>query len=656
MYKKLAVFVLFVFVFSIFGLEIYADANALSKYDIIWVDEKYDKMDPFKGGYAVAYKGYNLDELGTSSYSKRVYIDKNGAMVDKKMYQILDSTLYEKYATNCVDAHNSSYRNDVIVVNCSCVTRPFVYNGPIEKANLYKYNCGSYVVNIKNYMATIYDNKGNKIVPKEAIGYFVTYDDLIMVQHAGGVDDEVPKIYNTYTCYNKKGDIIMEGIESQARTDVLSGDTKYLPFSERPSVWKSLGNGKYEPYSDDTYTNSSNTSYKLILPFNDGLTSQKNNANGKYGVLDRKAKLVVPYVLDEPAFFNDGLAVIKYHGKYGIMKDPRTADEKGELNSFAMAKELHDLGLFQGVSKDYFSPELGKQVSSYDAITLIGRALNWDVDKNAKSSFTDVPSWAVPYTEYARENGISSGVLENKFGRIIDGRRMFTWFLAALGEDKDDVWKNTAKYSKKYGIAVPSTSVRNDVVHIIYEGIKHPVVGSDKPLIDELKNNPSKKSELKSYNTLPGLPKNFLFYTVTGGWKTEIAVADDLTFSGEHSDYNISETGNGYPHGTIYKCAFEGKFKNVKKLSDYEYSMELDYITINNDKKSGIYDDIREVWQTKGMPYGFDDAKTFSYYLPGKLKSDLPEDFITWGFDVPDILDTYGIYNIEGKQGFYSIK
>ncbi len=492
MYKKLAVFILFVFVLSIFPFEIYADADALGEYDIIWVDENYDKMEPFKAGYAVAYKGFNLDEFGTPSYRERVYIDKNAEKLDEKLYQALDDGLYEKYATNCVDSENSSYRNDLIIVNSSSVTRPFEYNGPIEKAHLYKYNCGSYVVNIKNYMATIYDNQGHKIVPREAIGYFVTYDDLIMVQHAGGVDDEVPKIYNTYTCYNKKGDIIMEGIDSQARTDVLSGDTKYLPFSERPSVWKSLGNGRYEPYSDASYKEGFDDEYELILPFNDGLTSIKND-EGKYGVLDRKAKLIVPYVLDEPAFFNEGLAVIKYNGKYGIMKDPRTADERGELNSLGMAKELHDLGLFQGVSKDEFLPELNEAVTSYEAITLIGRALEWDVDKNATSSFRDVPSWAVPYTEYAREKGITSGVSSKEFGKLVSGRRIITWFLAAMGENKEDVWQDTYTYSMKYNMPITVSNVRNDVVHIIYQGIQFPIVGEEKPLIDKIRENKKPK-------------------------------------------------------------------------------------------------------------------------------------------------------------------
>ena len=59
--------------------------------------------------------------------------------------------------------------------------------------------------------------------------------------------------------------------------------------------------------------------------------------------------------------------------------------------------------------------------------------------------------------------------------------------------------------------------------------------------------------------------------------------------------------------------------------------------------------------------YGFDNAGKIRLYLPEKKIDQLPEDFINWVngvyfayFDptVTDVLNFYGFYNGNGKQGF----
>ena len=63
------------------------------------------------------------------------------------------------------------------------------------------------------------------------------------------------------------------------------------------------------------------------------------------------------------------------------------------------------------------------------------------------------------------------------------------------------------------------------------------------------------------------------------------------------------------------------------------------------------------------LPYGFDNANEFLLYLPGKSLHELPEAFLGWvqinlmAVDIrnTDILESYGLYNVEGKQGFSSL-
>lgn len=135
-----------------------------------------------------------------------------------------------------------------------------------------------------------------------------------------------------------------------------------------------------------------------------------------------------------------------------------------------IASELKRLGIFNGRSKSFFIPDLESNMTSFEALAMLGRVFNWKLDKNAKSGFSDVPSWAEPYVAYAKKNGISSGVSKKLFGAdYIDNKRIITWILAELGLDKNSVWNNTKKYAKEYGIVISDTKLKNDLVYLLYK-------------------------------------------------------------------------------------------------------------------------------------------------------------------------------------------
>ncbi len=145
----------------------------------------------------------------------------------------------------------------------------------------------------------------------------------------------------------------------------------------------------------------------------------------------------------------------------------------------------------------------------------------------------------------------------------------------------------------------------------------------------------------------------FWFGSGAGAWCTTLKIKPDGTFNGFYSDSDMGDDGQKYPNGTRYECYFSGKFSPLKKTGAYTYSMKC--ISLKCQGKDGeekIIDGVRVI---TSKPYGFDNANEFFLYLPGKKSSELSEDFLSWGtrWSVKDdVLETYGLYNVGGKQGF----
>jgi len=155
------------------------------------------------------------------------------------------------------------------------------------------------------------------------------------------------------------------------------------------------------------------------------------------------------------------------------------------------------------------------------------------------------------------------------------------------------------------------------------------------------------------------LPDKFIFASGAGAWGTEVQIKPDGTFTGEYHDSNMGDTGTDYPNGTRYECLFSGKFTAVKKINDYEYSMRIEYLNMEGTLGAETISDGVKV--ITSAPYGFDNADEFLLYLPGRSTADLPVEFLdwvrmpmAWGADVPEVMPFYGLYNVGGKEGFFS--
>lgn len=164
--------------------------------------------------------------------------------------------------------------------------------------------------------------------------------------------------------------------------------------------------------------------------------------------------------------------------------------------------------------------------------------------------------------------------------------------------------------------------------------------------------------EASGENGLPDVfPLDFSFMSGAGGWATSLTMNRDGSFEGSYHDSDMGDTGEGYPNGTIYICAFKGRFDEIKKINEYTYSMTLGEITTENGTdETWIEDDI--LWVASG-PYGLEDGKEFLFYTPGAPMKELPEEFLSWwqyarGSEYPETLSGYGIYNKKMGYGFFT--
>ena len=149
-----------------------------------------------------------------------------------------------------------------------------------------------------------------------------------------------------------------------------------------------------------------------------------------------------------------------------------------------------------------------------------------------------------------------------------------------------------------------------------------------------------------------GLPSRFSFSSGTGGWITVMELNDDGSFTGSFQDSDMGVRGEGYSKGTVYKCDFSGKFSTPEQIGQFIYSAELEYLELDGTPGDEyIEDDTRYIYSEA---YGFDDAGTFLFYLPGCPVEEIDEIFLSWvrinSSNVPP--GVFGIYNVGGMTGF----
>ncbi len=174
---------------------------------------------------------------------------------------------------------------------------------------------------------------------------------------------------------------------------------------------------------------------------------------------------------------------------------------------------------------------------------------------------------------------------------------------------------------------------------------------SGKEKLEELSielNGYSDTVQITSENIFEILPADFTFSSGVGAWATQITLNDDGTFSGIFQDSDMD---------VVYICEFTGKFTQPQQVSDYIFTMSLDYLDVVGNVGDRYTKD--GVLYICSEAYGFDNADEFLIYLPGCPLEQVAEGYLSWSSVNSDIRETipsgvYGIYNVTGLMGFES--
>lgn len=212
-------------------------------------------------------------------------------------------------------------------------------------------------------------------------------------------------------------------------------------------------------------------------------------------------------------------------------------------------------------------------------------------------------------------------------------------------------------------------------------------------LLDEHDSEPT-------FETLAG---EYHFLSGAGGWETVLTVNRDGTFYGQYHDSEMGEYDPvKYPNGTVYYCSFSGSFQNLQQKDNYTWTMEvetLNYPTVgrvlfgeeasetiqgSNGEELVLYARSERgdlwympkeegampyMWKFDGgtryitsTPYGLDEAKEITVYLPGTPVSNLPQEALSWltsapGFGDPEnrpgTLPFTVLYNVAEGEAFF---
>ncbi len=147
----------------------------------------------------------------------------------------------------------------------------------------------------------------------------------------------------------------------------------------------------------------------------------------------------------------------------------------------------------------------------------------------------------------------------------------------------------------------------------------------------------------------------FHFSSGAGGWRTELNIAPDGSFSGHFQDFN-AEQGEGY-NGVLFVSDFTGKFSQPTYVNDYTCTVRLEHLDYAHEPREEIVDGVLHSY---GDPYGISGGEEFLLYLPGAPLEALPQEYRGWVgyYDLTTTEDTelpfYGLYNVAQECGFSS--
>lgn len=177
----------------------------------------------------------------------------------------------------------------------------------------------------------------------------------------------------------------------------------------------------------------------------------------------------------------------------------------GKTRNDAKAEALYELDLFKGTSNTAFVAALERGATRLEAITLIGRALNWSKDPDFDTSKVVVPADVVgrdaemiKHVQYALAHDVTKGIGKGIFGADlpVNARMMYTWYARALLYE-EDVWNKPdvlgalglLNREQLQNMNWEKASKRDDLVGIMYDSMNWKIKGTNMKLVQRMLKN-----------------------------------------------------------------------------------------------------------------------------------------------------------------------
>lgn len=164
--------------------------------------------------------------------------------------------------------------------------------------------------------------------------------------------------------------------------------------------------------------------------------------------------------IDKTAFRDsDSVTFLTHKGTYGdnyaisyfIKRNDLVEVSDKELHE-TYAKHLSRIGVFKGTDNGF---ELDRSPTRIEGLIMLIRLLGKESDALALAdktpAFSDVPSWALGYVNYAYDNGLTNGIGNGLFGsnQALSSNSYLTYVLRALGYESgtDFEWSSATVYA-----------------------------------------------------------------------------------------------------------------------------------------------------------------------------------------------------------------
>ena len=178
-------------------------------------------------------------------------------------------------------------------------------------------------------------------------------------------------------------------------------------------------------------------------------------------------------------------------------------------------------------------------------------------------------------------------------------------------------------------------------------------------------------SNVKANNTNKTIHYPYTFHINKANWDLLILfillryllLNADGSFTGQYSDSDMGDAGEGYPNGTLYLCTFSGRFEIQPTDENGVTPLRLAELTREDEVgRIEFRDGIRCIYSEPIGLYVYEEdrlAEMLRFYTPDTPVAELSEEMLYfWPFCFseapPDTLESFALWSPESGSAFFT--